>query len=134
MNPFEYESLKLTSSFNPASPFQLELLFSCIVHELQKQEYKLPRKKNLTKEEIQAIGTLRINDDIIIKPADMGRPIVIMYNTQYINVWHRQLSSTEFYEPTDTDLTDQFIQWVNLHAHDMLQRDQTSQKNMYLFD
>ena len=51
-NPIKHKSFKLKSSFNPAGPFQLEFLLSCIEHELQK------KKKKKYKENINQRGIL----------------------------------------------------------------------------
>ena len=72
--------------------------------------------------EFQVIRTLKSNNDIIINLSDKGRAIVNMDRAQYITEGQRQLSSAPFYKPTDTNLTGEVIQRVNLHAHDMLQR------------
>ena len=85
------------------------------------------KKKNLTKEEYKAIRSLNQNENIIIKPAVKGSAIVILNKQSYINEGQRQLYNTQFYEETDSDLTGDMIHRVNLHAHNMLQRDQISQ-------
>ena len=68
--PFEHRSFKLKSSFNPVGPFQLESVFYSIEQDLHRQNYRDPKKKNLTKEEYKAIRSLNKNKDIIIKPPD----------------------------------------------------------------
>ena len=49
-----------------------------------KKKNKKQFKKNLKKEELTAITTLRENKDIVIKPADKGGNIVIMNREDYI--------------------------------------------------
>ena len=51
-----------------------------------------------------------------------------MDKTAYINEGHKQLNNTQFYEPTDTDLTGKVTHRVNLHIHNMLQKGQISQR------
>ena len=43
-----------------------------------------------------------------------------MDKTSCINEVWKQLSNTQFYEPTETDLTGEAIHGVDLHVHDML--------------
>ena len=86
---------------------------------LTETKYRQLRTKNLTKKEFQAIRALKGNDDIIVKPADKGSAAVIMDKVQYITQGQRKLSNALFYEPTDTGLTGEVLQKVNLHAHDM---------------
>ena len=63
--PFEHKSFKLKSAFNPVGLFQLETMFQSIEQDLQRQKYREPRKKNLTKEGYKAIKSLRTNADIL---------------------------------------------------------------------
>ena len=51
---FEHKSFNLKSSFNPEGPFQIEVSFACIEHELHKLKYNPPTKK-LPKEEFKAM-------------------------------------------------------------------------------
>ena len=54
-------------------------------------------KNNLSRGESQALHTLAINKQIVIKPADKGSAIVIMDRTQYIHEAYRQLNNTTHY-------------------------------------
>ena len=125
--PFEHKSFKLKSTFNPVGSFQLETMFHSIEQDLHRLKYRQPRKKNLTKEEYKSIKSLWNNPDIIIKPADKGRAIVILDKQYYINEGERQLHNNYFYEETETDLTEEVIHRVNLYVNNMLQRGQISQ-------
>ena len=102
-------------------------MFHSIEQDLHRQKYKEPKKKNLTKEEYKAIKSLKNNKDIIIKPADKGSAIVILDKESYINEGQRQLNDTKFYEKTNSNHTDEVINRINLHVHDMLQRGEISQ-------
>ena len=126
--PFEHKSLKLKSTFNPVGPFQLETMFYSIEQDLHRLKYRQPRKKNLNKEEYQAIKSLRNHPDIIIKPADKGSGIVILDKHNYISEGERQLHDEQFYEVTNTDLSGEVIHRVNLFVNNMLQRGQITQK------
>ena len=83
--------------------------------------------KNLTKEEYKAIRSLNKNKDIFIKPADKGSATVILDKQSYINEGQRHLHNTQFYQETDSDLTDEVIHRINLQVHNMLQKGQISQ-------
>ena len=125
--PFEHKSLKPKSTFNPVGPFQLETMFYSIEQDLHRLKYKQPRKKNLNKEEYESIKSLKNNPDIIIKPADKGSAIVILNKDNYIAEGERQLQDEQFYEETNTDLTGEVIQRVNLFVNNMLQRGQITE-------
>ena len=118
----------MQSGFNPVGPFQLESMLSTVEHDLQKQKYTAPKKSNLNKQEYQAIKDLRHNTDIVTKPADRGSAIVIMGEGNYIKEGQRQLNDTNFYQPTNEDLTGEVIQRVNIYVHTMLQRGQITHK------
>ena len=77
-------------------------MFSSVEHDLQKQKYKAPRRKNLNKQKYQTIKDLRHNIDIIIKPADKGSAIVIMDKEDYIKKDERQVTPTSMSPPAET--------------------------------
>lgn len=52
---------------------------------------------NITREEHQALISLKNNKTIVIKPADKGSAVVIMNRNQYIWEVNRQLSDKMFY-------------------------------------
>ena len=70
-------------------------------------------KKNLKKEEYQAMRKLYMNNDIVIKPADKGGSIVIMNTTDYINEAERQLNNPDHYEKLQEDPTQKFNTHIN---------------------
>ena len=84
---------------------------------LAKTKYKASKRKNLNKQENQAIRDLRHNKDIIIKTAGNGSAKVIMDKAEYIKEVERQLNDTHFHEPTSTGITGEVIQRANLHTH-----------------
>ena len=60
---------------------------------------KVPHhKNNLTNEEIQSLKNLRLNKNIVIKPADKGSATVIMDKENYINEGYRQLNDNRYYK------------------------------------
>ena len=85
-----------SSGWTPPSgqdPF-LESYRSTIIHNTLKEIKRKNNRKfkrNLKKEEVIAINTLRNNKDIVIKPADKGGDIVIMNKEDYIREGLKQL-------------------------------------------
>ena len=128
--PFEHTSFKNKSTFNPIGPFQLESVFYSIEQDLHRQNYTQPRHRNLSIEEYKAIKSLKQNPDIVIKPADKGSAIVMLDKQYYITEGLRQLNDHNFYEQTSTDHTGEVINRVNLHVHNMLQRDSNNSENL----
>ena len=61
--------------------------------------------KNLAFEECQAFHDLSNNRNIVIKPADKGSGVVIMYTQDYTFEAFRQLSDTSFYQSLDSNIT-----------------------------
>ena len=70
------------------------------------------------KEEYKAIKSLKNNK---------GSAIVILDKQSYISEGQKQLKNTQFFEPTDSDLTGEVIHRINLYGHNMLQKDQIFQ-------
>ena len=112
-----------SSGWTPPSgqdPF-LESYRSTIIHNTLKEIKKNNKrqfKRNLKKEELTAITTLRNNKDIVIKPADKGRNIVIMNRYDYIKEGLRQLSDHNHYELLEKDPTQNY----NSQIHQILQK------------
>ena len=75
---------------------------TCVLNDMQ-SKFKAKRRPrfNTTKHERKAIGTLRKNTDIIIKPADKVGAIVIMDKTDYIKEGERQLQQKQHYMKLD---------------------------------
>ena len=55
--------------------------------------------------EFSALKTLRVRDDIVIKPADKGGALVVWRADLYRNEAQRQLSDSAFYRQVEGDLT-----------------------------
>ena len=70
-------------------------------------------KKNLKKQEYQAVRELYNNNDIVIKAADKGGLIVIMNTTDYIAEADRQLNNPDHYEKLLEDPTQKFNTHIN---------------------
>ena len=70
-------------------------------------------RRNLTRDEQQALQNLRDYDDIIIKQADKGSAVVIMDKEAYLQEAMRQLNDSEIYQPLVKDPTRDMIKKVN---------------------
>ena len=70
-------------------------------------------KKNLKKEEYQAVRELYNNNDIVIKTADKGGSIVIIDATDNIAEAERQLNNPDHYEKLLEDPTQKFNTHIN---------------------
>ena len=74
---------------------------------------------NLTKDERQALRSLKERRDIIIKPADKGSGTVVMDKSWYIDECNRQLNDAKFYRQLDGDITDTIQQRVTVYIERM---------------
>ena len=70
------------------------------ISDMENEIRKLPIPKfkpNLTVQETKAIETLRMNSNLVIKPADKGSATVLMDRDNYIPECNRLLSNTNHY-------------------------------------
>ena len=77
-------------------------------NELQKEEHikkKLP-KKNLTKNETEALKDQSIRNDIIITKADKGGAPVLIDVNDYVHETNQQFNNKEFYKEIPDDPTE----------------------------
>ena len=81
------------------------------------KKYRQPIKKNLNKQEMKATKTFSNNINIIIKPENKDSTFVTMKKKDYISGEYSKLDNPQFYEPSNTDLTEEVIHRVNLHVH-----------------
>ena len=68
-------------------------------------KHPIPNTNNMSTEDPEAIQQLQNFKDIVIKPADKGRKVVIWPTDQYIQEVHRQLSDLKYYQLQDKDHT-----------------------------
>ena len=61
---------------------------------------------NLSKEERDALTSLRNRTDIVIKPANKGGAVVVWDRNLYLEEATKQLSDTHFYQQIDRDVTE----------------------------
>ena len=62
--------------------------------------------RNFSKEERDALTSLRNRTDIVIKPADKGGAVVVWDRNLYLEEATKQLSDTHFYQQIDRDVTE----------------------------
>jgi hypothetical protein len=89
---------KLPTNFTAPIPdnSNLQEYISNIYHDL-KTEYEKhnePAKPNISKNELQTIHNLKIDNDLIVKPADKGGAIVIWPKDAYLAEAYRQLNDS----------------------------------------
>lgn len=80
---------------------------------LTKEDNNNARKSNLTKEEWDALSSLRNNMDIVIKEADKGNAVVIMDSEYYENKIMSMLSDEETYEESERDNSKKVVNEVH---------------------
>jgi hypothetical protein len=103
--PFDHYLFKNPSKWSPKGPIQLESMITINTNQLSQVTPRAPRQQNLTKEERQAMAELRLNREIVIKPADKGSAVVIQNRDDYIQEGLRQLMDQNFYLDVPEDLT-----------------------------
>ena len=81
--------------------------------------YQSPRHQNVTPDQRQAIKSLQENCRIVIKPADKGSAVVVMYRANYLAEGYRQLADGSFYQRVDRDLTVEIRQEVQEVVQDL---------------
>ncbi len=80
---------------------------------MAKQPARTPKRKNLKKEEYQALESLKHNYNITIKKADKGSCIVIQNTSYYISEGEKHLSNQKFYRQLIYSLTVHHTKLVN---------------------
>ena len=85
-------------------------------------EQQTQEEKNLTKDEEQALNSLKNRTDIVITKADKGGAVVIQDVEQYVQEANRQLSDTSVYEKIPHDQTEENSAIVN-NCIDQLKKD-----------
>ena len=104
-----FKSLKPTSSSWTPPPGKfaaLDYYVSKCRSELNKLDFKQRvTKPNLSREERNALLSLRQRTDIVVKPADKGGAVVVWARDLYLQEAERHLSDTNFYQKLDHDHT-----------------------------
>ena len=101
---FEADRFRPKSSFNPRNKdVIIETYLSCLEERLLDIEIPSKRFNNLTKEEQEALYSLKGDRSIIIKGADKGSVIVVWNREDYLKEAYRQLDDNEVYEQVQDD-------------------------------
>ncbi|XP_070194281.1 uncharacterized protein [Littorina saxatilis] len=77
----------------------VELYIAKCHREISKLKSKPARNSNLTRDEQQALVSLKSRQDIVIKPADKGGAVVVWDRELYLREAHRQLNDAASYKP-----------------------------------
>ena len=101
---FSTDKLRPKSSFNPRNKDTIiETYLSCLEERLLDIEIPSKRYNNLTKEERDALYSLRDDSTIIIKGADKGSVVVAWDRKDYLKEAYKQLEDREVYEEVSND-------------------------------
>ena len=96
---FAADRFRPKSSFNPRNKdVIIETYLSCLEERLLDVEIPSKRFNNLTKEEREALYSLKDDPSIIIKGADKGSVVVVWDREDYLKEAYRQLDDKEVYE------------------------------------
>ena len=102
--PFSQEKLKPKSTFNPRNKDAvIETYLSCLEERLLDIEIPSKRFNNLTKDERNAMYSLKDDKSIIIKGADKGSAVIVWDREDYIKEATKQLEDKEVYMEVPND-------------------------------
>ena len=103
---FVADRFKHKSSFNPRNKDVIRgTCLGCLEERLLEIEIPSKRFNNLTKEEWEALYSLKDDPSIIIKGADKGSAVVVWDGEDYLKEAYRQLDGKEVYEQFSEDLS-----------------------------
>ena len=94
---FQHREFKNPSTFNPHGPSTLEAFIVSNDTKIARIQCKSPNISNITREEKNALATLKSNRDITIKKADKGSSVVIQNTVDYIRETEKLLSVKDHY-------------------------------------
>ena len=101
---FSTDKFRPKSSFNPRNKDAIiETYLSSLEERLLDIEIPSRRYNNLTKEERDALYSLRDDSSIIIKGADKGSVVVVWDREDYLKEAYKQLEDREVYEEVPND-------------------------------
>ena len=126
--PFGHYKFKNPSSWCPKGPPSLESMVSVNEHFLNSCHLRAPSIHNLSMDEKSALAELKSATQIVIKPADKGSAVVIQNRDDYITEGLRQLSDSNFYTETDSDLTHNHNELIHSLASKLHEQGQISDK------
>ena len=101
---FVADRFRPKSSFNPRNKdVIIETHLGCLEERLLDTEIPSKRFSNLTKEEREALHSLKDDPSIFIKGADKGSVVVVLDRKDYLKKAYRQLNDKEVYEQFSDD-------------------------------
>ena len=101
---FSTDKFRPKSSFNPRNKDTIiETYLSCLEERLLDTEIPSKRYSNLTKEELDALYSLRDDSTIILKGCDKGSVVVFWDREDYLKEAYEQLEDREVYEEVSND-------------------------------
>ena len=101
---FVVDRFRLKSSFNPRNKdVIIETYLSCLEERLLNIEIPSKRFNNLTKEDREALYSLKDDPNIIIKGADKGSVVVVWDREDYLKEIYRHFDDKEVYEQFSDD-------------------------------
>ena len=110
---------KSTCTWNPKYAHKnIETFATVNFSDLSKLRDCKPKFHNLTKAEKEALTQLKLNTEIIIKPADKGAGVVVMNTADYIFEAKRQLSSKS-YAPSNKEFLTEATRQVSSAIQNM---------------
>ena len=101
---FSQERFKPKSTFNPRNKDAvIETYLTCLEERLLDTEIPCKRFNNLTKDERNAMYSLKDDISIIIKGADKGASVIVWDREDYIKEASKQLEDKEVYMEVPND-------------------------------
>ena len=92
------------STFNPKNKDVLiEIYLSCLEEKLVDIDIPKDKFNNLSKEERDAIYSLKNDNSIVIKAVDKGSEVVVCDKEDYLKEAHDQFSDEKVYEEVNND-------------------------------
>ena len=128
INPFRPKS-----KFNPkGKDVSIELYLSRLEEEILALDTKLSYS-NITKEEREALNSLRNDTSIIIKGADKGSAVVVWDRKDYIKEVNSQLMDNNVYEEVSGDIIGPLVKIVKYHLANVKLRGDISSETLKYF-
>ena len=132
-NQGSYNLFRPKSKFNPkGKDAAIELYLSRLEEDILALDTKL-HFSNLTREEREALKSLRDDNSIVIKEADKGSAVVIWDREDYLKEASKQLGDVNVYEEVKGDFISPLIKTIKTHLAKIKLRGDISQETMDYF-
>ena len=124
-NDNEYSPFRKRSHWTPPPNrnMALETYIKALMKDFEKELHQRPKKfyrDNLTKDEREALFSLKTRTDIVIKRADKGSATVVMSRENYVREVMRQLDNEQHYLKLSEDPTDRFAEEIKMTLEEMV--------------